>query len=70
MLDNMEPDLLRENAATLKTEFPHVLIEASGVGELYKPLTLNLTRRAYRELLQKPCTSIWVLTWTSLVGEI
>ncbi|GKY99637.1 hypothetical protein MPSEU_000917800 [Mayamaea pseudoterrestris] len=30
MLDNFEPAQLKEDAATLKQEFPHVLIEASG----------------------------------------
>ena len=30
MLDNFEPSLLKENSATLKQEFPHLLIEASG----------------------------------------
>lgn len=30
MLDNFQPDQLKQDAATLKHEFPHVLIEASG----------------------------------------
>jgi len=30
MLDNFEPSLLKENSATLKQAFPHLLIEASG----------------------------------------
>jgi nicotinate-nucleotide pyrophosphorylase (carboxylating) len=30
MLDNIEPDQLKEDAAALKHEFPHLLIEASG----------------------------------------
>jgi len=30
MLDNYEPDKLKEDAKTLKEKFPHVLIEASG----------------------------------------
>ncbi len=30
MLDNFEPDRLKQDAATFKTQFPHVLVEASG----------------------------------------
>ncbi|TMW64439.1 hypothetical protein Poli38472_013061 [Pythium oligandrum] len=30
MLDNFEPEKLKETAATLKAQFPHLLIEASG----------------------------------------
>ncbi len=30
MLDNFTPEKLKETAATLKAQFPHLLIEASG----------------------------------------
>lgn len=30
MLDNFSPEQLKETAATLKAQFPHLLIEASG----------------------------------------
>ena len=38
MLDNMTPPVLKRNAAALKTQFPTLIVEASGVNP---PRTLH-----------------------------
>lgn len=51
MLDNFSPDRIAESARRIKNEFPHVLVEASGVSERgpiytrteYKRITWSLS---------------------------
>jgi nicotinate-nucleotide pyrophosphorylase len=46
MLDNYTPERLAVDAAALKAEFPHVIVEGSGVRVAYSdpPSSLSLTR--------------------------